>query len=520
MMSIVGISFLLAVPIAASWYVGIRIVAARRMRERRTTHRWAPEPPPLRTDAPPLHLETAVPSAGPRHPDARALYARARRSRMYAAALYLLAGLMAACVLAWCELLSGEHFDVAERLGLVLNHSWPAALTVIAVALPSFRRKLLAYAVAATVIFLGMWAVEDMQSWLEAAWAPTLLLLLVMNRWLKTIAPLLVIPTLAVIFAVVVAVGGVMEDSWLGATVLAPIVLACAAIVLVAIVRGYERKRFSDLSFQLGFLWAVFSFWYMADELVDVWWAAFAAIGAYGLTTFLAVPVLRRAALQHRPASLLVLRVFGAPSRTHRLFEEVGTRWRTIGPIHLIAGTDSIVINLDISELAHMVTMRSRTLYVSDKANLERRLAGLDTAPDPDGRYRTNDFFCFDDTWKPTFTQLLVRSDAVLVDLSGYGPQNAGVAFELAHLLARRPLDSFVLMTDDTTNANYLSATLTRLWRELDPSLPNARIQRPVLRVLHNPHPRNLVAALCDAAVAGGWRDERHPVAQRQPAPA
>ncbi|MEA2344650.1 MAG: hypothetical protein QOF63_2819, partial [Thermoanaerobaculia bacterium] len=118
-------------------------------------------------------------------------------------------------------------------------------------------------------------------------------------------------------------------------------------------------------------------------------------------------------------------------------------------------------------------------------------------------RYRVNDFFCFDDTWKATFTALLHRSDVILLDLSGFGPKNAGVAFELGHLLGSRPLGSFVLITDRKTDIDYLGATLTRIWRQLDPSAPNAALEHPVLRVLRDPPARRLVAALCDAAVAG-----------------
>lgn len=68
--------------------------------------------------------------------------------------------------------------------------------------------------------------------------------------------------------------------------------------------------------------------------------------------------------------------------------------------------------------------------------------------------------------------------------------------------------------------AEHLRATLQRPWRQLDPSLPNAQLEHPVLRILHKPRPRRLVAALCDAAVAGGWRDEPRAVGEPQALPA
>lgn len=93
-----------------------------------------------------------------------------------------------------------------------------------------------------------------------------------------------------------------------------------------------------------------------------------------------------------------------------------------------------------------------------------------------------------------------------MVDLAGFTAQNAGVAFELGQLLARRPLDSFVLVTDDTTDFAHLRETLGDIWSRLDPAAPNAKLTVPVVHLLHKPAPRALSMALCDAAVAGGWK--------------
>lgn len=77
------------------------------------------------------------------------------------------------------------------------------------------------------------------------------------------------------------------------------------------------------------------------------------------------------------------------------------------------------------------------------------------------------------------------------------------------------PLNRMLLPLNHTLK--YLDATLTERWRLIDPSLPNARLQRPTVRVLHEPASARLVAALCDAAVAGGWRDEPRPRDAPQP---
>ena len=324
-----------------------------------------------------------------------------------------------------------------------------------------------------------------------------MLLLLVGNRALRTVAPVLVLIVLVVAGALLVFLVG-------GSYGFVFAVLVAGLLSLALLPWAYERKYFSELSFQLAFIWVVFAAAYgMKYQTAHFWRYGAASLAVYAGLTALMLPRLRRAARRHPPSSLLVLRVFGSPGRSGRQLEHIGMRWRAIGPIHLIAGADTAITNLDLSEAYRFLTFRLRSLYVQDAADLERRLEKLDCAPDPDGRYRVNDFFCFDDTWKATFNALLQRSDTILLDLSGFGPQNAGVAFELGQLLGSRPLGSFVLITDQKTDIDCLGATLKRLWQQLDPSAPNAALEHPVLRVLHKPSARRLVAALCDAAAAG-----------------
>jgi hypothetical protein len=44
---------------------------------------------------------------------------------------------------------------------------------------------------------------------------------------------------------------------------------------------------------------------------------------------------------------------------------------------------------------------------------------------------RVNDFFYFDNAWRTVVSHLARSSDEVLVDVRGFGRQNAGVVFEL-----------------------------------------------------------------------------------------
>ena len=91
-------------------------------------------------------------------------------------------------------------------------------------------------------------------------------------------------------------------------------------------------------------------------------------------------------------------------------------------------------------EILDFVGGRMSRRFVRGKDDLEQRLTELDTLPDPDGRYRVNEFFCRADTWQMTMRQLAARSDAVLMDLRCFSPSNQGCLYELGQLVNIVPL--------------------------------------------------------------------------------
>ena len=458
----------------------------------------------------PLRLELVPPPERPSSPAAEVLLERMREARAGTAVIYAMAGMAAAAIMAYTDTVNGGGMASKRFLPLLFLHSWPVVITVFAVAVPSYRVKRIALPLIGVSMFLVTWAISGSPLlWLALLGPPTLLLLLSANLSLKNVAPLLAM----LVFLFTLAFNAAVDVlKWrIDAFALALIVFIAAilgGLLLIAlIVRAYRRKRVSDLSFQLAFLWSTFCGWYMLLRASAGYaWAGLLALAVYFVITRIATSLLRRAAERQHAAGLLVLRVFGSPSRGLRLFSELGTQWRTIGPLQLIAGTDSAIANLDLLEAVRYLTFRFKSLYVADAADLDRRMEQLDVKPDRDGTYRTNNFFCFAGTWRATFTRLLERSYAVLVDLGGYTSRNEGVAFEIGQLLARRPLSSFVLITDEKTVMPDLQTMLADAWSRLDPSLPNAKLATPVLRILHRPGAKGLLTALADATVAAGWQ--------------
>ena len=125
-------------------------------------------------------------------------------------------------------------------------------------------------------------------------------------------------------------------------------------------------------------------------------------------------------------------------------------------------------------EFLDFLNGRLASAYISSGTDLDCRLTKLDLRPDPDGRYRVNEFFCRVDTWQQTVTRLMVQSDVVLMDLRAFTSERKGCTFELGALIDEVPLHRVVLLIDQTTDDLLLRRTLADRWRRMNPQSPNA----------------------------------------------
>lgn len=123
-----------------------------------------------------------------------------------------------------------------------------------------------------------------------------------------------------------------------------------------------------------------------------------------------------------------------------------------------------------------------RRLFVGDEAALERNLAELDTAPDADGRFRINAFFCHADTWQRVLSRLVKTTDVVLMDLRSFSANNDGCVFEIEELLNAVPLERLVFVIDETTDRKFLGQTVAEVYRELRDDSPNRGASLSTLR--------------------------------------
>ena len=238
---------------------------------------------------------------------------------------------------------------------------------------------------------------------------------------------------------------------------------------LKALARRYEAKRFSDAQLLAGTWWLLI----VASEAVErisvhpgvgplLLVLAVATLSAAMFPPLLAAGLKRaqRGLERPPPRTLLLLRVFGDTARTEALFDRIASRWRWFGPLTMIAAPDVVARTVDPGDFLQFASGRIGTTFVNTQADLDQRLATLDRAPDPDGRYRVNEFCCRDSSWQATVVQLIERADAVVMDLRGFNAQRAGCAFELGELARRRRPQQVVLLVDASTDRARLEAWL------------------------------------------------------------
>ena len=213
----------------------------------------------------------------------------------------------------------------------------------------------------------------------------------------------------------------------------------------------------------------------------------------------------RQKAAPSAPCTLLLLRVFAADRRTERLLEDFGKRWRHLGPIRLIGAPDAAYNTIEPHEFFDFMSGRLSRAFVKDAQDLAGRLAESANAPDPDGLYRVEDFFCHDDTWRMTVTRLAREASAVLMDLRGFSSANRGCIFEIEELVAAVPLERIVLLVDRSTDLPFLEQVLADAWHAVPADSPNAAPGEHRLRILQasrrqGPTLASLLGLLCESA--------------------
>jgi hypothetical protein len=420
--------------------------------------------------------------------------------RLRLALVYGTGSLVAAGIMAFLFAFS-MRFDLSALAGFVgwYVYAWPIVpITIILLALPPNRNVplLLIYVLFGGIIVIG-WSdfsylvfghrdvspLTNARFFLEVlvreSWLPYLIILVTGNRRLRPVSPVvlagLLVFSFGSLFARDLYIAAIQADpkaSWFlfgGAnTYVLWYFVAAVPIGYVCwlgihwLASWYERKRFSDVQLLVDSWWLIIAFQFSSQLAADLGWG-----GLAGLLAFVGYRATVEMGLRLFPAggdrkgpTLLLLRVFGYQRRTEALFDSIAERWRFLGPVVMIAGTDLAMRTFSPGDIVGFMSGRLQSLFIAVDTQIRRVSAAIDGVRDPDGRYRASKFFCRDNTWRAALLKLLQHSDLVLMDLRGFRENNSGCLFEIQTLVSQRILPRTLLVVDGSTDVALLDTTV------------------------------------------------------------
>ncbi|MBV9578848.1 MAG: hypothetical protein JO057_09685 [Chloroflexi bacterium] len=188
--------------------------------------------------------------------------------------------------------------------------------------------------------------------------------------------------------------------------------------------------------------------------------------------------VLQRSTVM-RPVRLVILWVFGSARHYASICDSVWPVWKFIGPGAALNGPGNPGRSPSLQERVALLRGGSTALVLETTEAVHARVADLRTAQPTTptiwgrGQWNLSQLRCSDAVWQVTVDQLLTDADVVLMNLSGFGPHNAGCTWELGELIDRVPTRCFVLMVDGATDLDFLYAHLRERWAVMAADSPN-----------------------------------------------
>jgi hypothetical protein len=471
--------------------------------------------------------------------DAATLYSAAKRRQWLIALVHTVAGCCFAAAMTAAFLTAGKMAFLPFRfMFLTWANAWPV-LMAIDLAVGLSRRSKLAGAlvyfliggVIGTILLAknpGLPVGQLLYLWLELNAAPTILLLIFLNRRIRALGPLvLVFMILGVTGASFVvtltgnnlkllkAVSDFTYSIGLGAlgTMVALHLIGFAAFAVVGwlilglLRRLYEKKCASEQSITVDPMWLLFGIVNSIGLVFEGRLWIFSGLAAFTLYKLVAAGLFRALGIARRAQSngrrLLFLRVFALGKRSESLYDTLGKSWRTVGSMQMIAGPDLATSTIEPHEFLDFVNGKLDRRFIDSGRTLDLRIDQMDLEPDGEGQFRVTEFFCHDDTWKLTLARLAGESDAVLMDLRGFSQQNAGCVFEIDEIFNRVPLERVVFAIDPTTDQTFMRQTMQHAWRQLRERSPNRRPgagRVSLVQVMRSDRIRDLLFSLCAAA--------------------
>ncbi len=385
-----------------------------------------------------------------------------------------------------------EPFPIRRTAQLLLAYAWPIIPSIgllerwssLKIAVLS-----LAYTFCVSVLILLLNLGEaitlfGIMIWLYGQQLPLLVFIIILtSSKLRTVGPYLLVIFFLLVSASLIGYQ-LLDDSLAGNNVnswildLARLTNAYIVFILFGIVpwliaffplRSLARRvaKLYDDKFFSEYIYLLISVWLIVLLFQSLILSHGLGINAYLLMFgiliipsfyFILQPLLKP---KHQPPTLLLLRVFREDDGIKKLFDNVLERWRYTGNTVMIAGKDLAIRTLEPNELFDFLNGRLQDRFIRDSAHLEQEVVQLDFDPDPDGRFRVNEFLCFDTTWKLALDALISKTDLVLMDLRDYHAGRKGCSYELSNIANSSHLQKIIMLINSKTDTNTAKRLLS-----------------------------------------------------------
>jgi hypothetical protein len=194
-----------------------------------------------------------------------------------------------------------------------------------------------------------------------------------------------------------------------------------------------------------------------------------------------------RNVIGRRPLQIAYLRLFENQPRIRTFVEGA---WREFGYVYFLRSAASVTppelrLARDSGDLSAMfvasrerllVECRRRAGQVDPKGRARYANVGNATirVRDRYGSYPLCPLLCHGAFWKSAVDALLERVDLVVLDLSGFRPENAGTRYELQRVVDRFQIEHVVFLADPQSNQRFLTAQIQEAWSFMAEGSPNA----------------------------------------------
>ncbi len=181
--------------------------------------------------------------------------------------------------------------------------------------------------------------------------------------------------------------------------------------------------------------------------------------------------------------TLLVLRVFSLKHESEKLFDMIRSYWLLNGPITLIAGHDLTASVVDIEDVLYLLTGRIKNRFNTTPLLIEKNKSKIDNIADIDGRYRVNEMYCTNTTWKSVLKNLIQSSNKVMMDIRTFTELNKGCAFEIKEIIYRVPLNNILFIANGKTDLKLAKGIMEEAWNVMPQTSPNTNESGQMIHV-------------------------------------